>query len=295
MKAWTTGTVFLFMALCWGCDQVTPGRDTPSGTGPLAEYRFGGKIVLGSPSLTAGLPGSGPLTRDQIRNWLEDPEVHRVLDFVLPLGLRDAADLVRIPSENPLTRAKIELGRQLFFDTRLSEYSDFACATCHIPEQHYSASTVMPESDRNPSVCFNRLFSERQFWDGRAKSLEDQPESPISNIFEMNTTPEKCVVRLQSIEGYQLQFDAIFGRLDMEAVGFALACFQRALVTGPAPPGTITDCWLNSRGKSLIRFRKKSNSWLSNYELEPLRILCHSQQSAANRCFSASRAVQLVP
>jgi len=234
MKAWTFGTLFLAMALYWGCDRVVPGESSSDVLSP-AEYRFGGKIVLGSPILTAGIPGNGPLTKDQIRNWLEDSKVHRELDFALPLGLRDAEDLVWIPSENPLTRAKIELGRQLFFDTRLSEYGDFACATCHIPEQHYSASTVMPDSERNPSVCFNRLFGERQFWDGRAKSLENQAESPITNTFELNSTPEKLAARFQSIEGYWLQFDAIFGRLDIETIGFALACFQRALVTGASP------------------------------------------------------------
>jgi len=187
---WAIGILFLAMVLYWGCAPVAP-EDGSSSTLPPAEYLFEGKIVLGSPSLTAGIPGKGPLTADQIRNWLEGSEVHRVLDFVLPLGLRGAEDQVWIPAENPLTRAKIELGRQLFFDLRLSEYGDFACVTCHIPRQNYSAYNVMPDVGRNPSVCFNRLLSEEQFWDGRAKSLEDQPESPISNKMRCSSSIDR--------------------------------------------------------------------------------------------------------
>lgn len=233
MKAWTIVTVFLAMALCSGCQPVSPESNSPKAQ-PAAEYHSGGKIVLGAPVLTAGIPGNGPLTIEQIRGWLEDPDVHRELDFTLPWALRDAISLIWMPPENPLTRAKIELGRQLFFDVRLTKLR-FACASCHIPEQDYSAYMVMPDIGRNPPVCFNRIFSERQLWDGRVKSLEEQPGNPISNPFEMGTTTEEYLARIQSIQGYQLQFDTIFGRTDMAAVGFALACFQRALVTGPAP------------------------------------------------------------
>jgi len=234
MKAWTLGIFFLAITLCLGCGQATPGGDTSDAFTPV-DYHFDGKIVLDSPSLTAGIPGSGPLTEEQIRKWLENPEVHRALDFTLPLGLRDAAHLIWIPEKSQLTRAKIELGRQLFFDTRLAENGFFSCGACHMPEQSYSAYMVMPEIGRNPPVSFNRILSKQQFWDGRAESLEEQIKGPISNPFEMNTSPEKCMARLNSIEGYRQQFDVIFGRLDMETMGIAIASFQRALVTGLAP------------------------------------------------------------
>ena len=234
MKASPLGIFFLTLVLSWGCGQFFSGENSAD-TVPPVEYRFEGKVVLGSPSLTAGIAGSGPLTSEQIRVWLEDPEVHRPLDFVLPLGLRDAEHLVWMPQENPLTRAKIELGRQLFFDKRLSGLGTFACVTCHLPRQNYSAYMVMPEVGRNPPVCFNRILSKKQFWDGHAEALEDQINGPITNKFEMNSTPEKSISNLQAIEGYRQQFDALFGRIDMETIGFALASFQRSLVTGPAP------------------------------------------------------------
>jgi cytochrome c peroxidase len=84
-------------------------------------------------------------------------------------------------------------------------------------------------------VCFNRIFSSRQSWDGRDASLEEQVHGPVTGFVEMGMTPEDCVNRLKSIEGYRLQFDVIFGRLDFEAMAAALASFQRALVTGPSP------------------------------------------------------------
>jgi len=210
-------------------------------TTPPVEYRRGGKIVLGSPSLTAGIPGRGPLEISEIDQWLDDPKNHEPLDLSLPAHFDAAEELVVLPDDNPLTRAKIELGRQLFFDKRMSglgqvtqEASDFgfSCATCHQPRQAFAAYIVMPEIARNAPPIFNRLFSREQFWDGKAKSLEDQPRFPISNRFEMNTSPQHCETRLAKIEGYRLQFERIFGGLKFENVSKALACFQRALVTG---------------------------------------------------------------
>ncbi|MEX2168314.1 MAG: cytochrome c peroxidase [Pirellulales bacterium] len=226
-------SIFAILLSALGCDQSAPASSSTRKE-PISEWR-NGRIVLGSPSLTSGIPGDGALTIDQIRDWLSTDGIHEPLDFVLPVGLVDATELITIPHDNPLTRAKIELGRQLFFDGRLSDFRTTACATCHLPEQDYSVHGVMPVSALNPPVCFNRLFGGRQFWDGRAESLEDQVEGPITNSFEMGTTPDECVARLRSIEGYQLQFQAIFGELNFDAVSRALANFQRALVTGPSP------------------------------------------------------------
>jgi len=69
------------------------------------------KVLLGSPELTAGIPGTGPLTDEAIKAWLDNPKNHEPLDFELPLGLATGASQVKGIAENPLTRAKIELGR----------------------------------------------------------------------------------------------------------------------------------------------------------------------------------------
>jgi cytochrome c peroxidase len=227
-------SILLFVALVTGCNRPASGNSAAN-RAPALEWRSGGKLVLGSPSLTSGIPGEGPLGVEEIRDWLSQPEVQESLDFVLPFWFADAADLVRIPEENRLTRAKIELGRQLFFDTRISKVSDTSCATCHRPDQDYSIHGVLPDNKLNPPVTFNRLFSRRQSWDGRDESLEAQVNGPALNRFEMAMTIDDCTNRLSAIEGYRIQFEAIFGKLDFNSVAAALASFQRALITGPSP------------------------------------------------------------
>ena len=77
--------------------------------------------------------------------------------------------------ENPLTRAKIELGRQLYFDTRLSVDSTISCASCHDPSMGYTAQTKTgigikgQAGGRNSPVSFNRILSDKQFWDGQSR------------------------------------------------------------------------------------------------------------------------------
>jgi cytochrome c peroxidase len=217
-----------------GCDWANLSSEAANQL-PASTRQPDNNAVLGSPELTAGIPGDGPLTVEQIHHWLSQDSIHEPLVVSLPLGLVDAAGLMIIPSDNQLSRAKIELGRQLFFDGRVSAFVTMACAKCHMPEQDYSVHGVIAETKLNPPVCFNRLFSSRQSWDGRHNSLEQQIESPIAGRVEMGTTPDSCVNRLKSIEGYRLQFEAIFGKLDFDAVSAALASFQRALVTGPSP------------------------------------------------------------
>ena len=78
------------------------------------------QVVLGDPALTAGVPGVGLLTPQALDAWLKDPANHRTLKVQLPAGLDAAEANIYIPENNPMTRAKIELGRQLYFDERLS-------------------------------------------------------------------------------------------------------------------------------------------------------------------------------
>jgi cytochrome c peroxidase len=85
-------------------------------------------------------------------------------------------------------------------------------------------------------VSYNRILSSLQFWDGRAGTLEAQAVGPIANPIEMGNTHEECVATLKKIEGYQLQFAAIFkDGVTIDNVGRALAAFERTLVTNPSP------------------------------------------------------------
>ncbi len=199
------------------------------------------KVVLGSDELFAGVPGEGELTVEQIQAWLDDPKNHEPLDFEMPLGLSAGMLQVNGVDMNPLTRAKIELGRQLYFDPRLSADMTISCASCHDPDEGFARHTRFgvgikdQQGGRNSPVSYNRILSDAQFWDGRAESLEAQAVGPIQNPIEMGNTHEACVECLKGVPGYQVQFEKIFGDVNIEAVGQALASFERAIVTGPTP------------------------------------------------------------
>jgi len=202
------------------------------------------QVKLGDPSLTSGVPSKGaggPITLPEIEAWLDDPRNFVELEPVLPLGLSQGAAQITGLDKNPLTRAKIELGRQLYFDPRLSVDSTVSCASCHNPAEGYTAHTTTGVGirgqlgGRNSPVSFNRILSGPQFWDGRVDSLEAQAVGPIQNPIEMGFTHEGVVKRLGGIPVYEKQFQKIFGELTIDRVGEAIAAFERVLVTAPSP------------------------------------------------------------
>lgn len=199
------------------------------------------RVALGDPALTAGVPGTGPITLAEIDAWLADPRNFIELEPVLPLGLTQGAGQITGLDRNPLTRAKIELGRQLYFDKRLSADSTVSCASCHDPAMGYSAHTKTGVGirgqlgGRNSPVSFNRILSGPQFWDGRADSLEAQAIGPIQNPIEMGFTHEGVVKRLAELPVYRKQFEKIFGEVTIDRVGQAIAAFERSIVTSPSP------------------------------------------------------------
>ena len=201
------------------------------------------KVMLGDARLTSGIPGQGPLTVADISTWLMKAENHVSLDVELPMGL-DAGSLQIVGlTENPLTRAKVELGRQLYFDTRLSSDNTISCASCHHPDEGYGRRTQFgigvkgQQGGRNSPISYNRILSGLQFWDGRAASLEEQAKGPIANPTEMGNTHEKAIETLKSVPGYVQQFNTVFGAKGMtiDTAAQAIASFERCLVTAPSP------------------------------------------------------------
>jgi cytochrome c peroxidase len=200
------------------------------------------EIDATEPSLTAGIAGEGPLTIADLEKWLASAKNHVALKPILPLGLRAGQDAIKGLDKNPLTRAKIELGRQLYFDQRLSADVSISCASCHIPEAGYAAheqfgiGVKKQRGGRNSPVAYNRILSDLQFWDGRAATLEEQAKGPIANPIEMSNTHEACVATLRKVPGYVFQFNSIFDDgLTIDNAARAMASFERVLVTGPAP------------------------------------------------------------
>lgn len=189
------------------------------------------------------IPGIGPLTNEQIKEWLAEAGNHKPLKVKLPLGLSLGESQIKGLDKNPLTLAKIELGRQLYFDTRLSADNTVSCASCHHPHEGFSRHTATgvgidgQKGGRNSPSSYNRILSDAQFWDGRAASLEAQAVGPIQNPIEMGNTHEAAVATVKKIDGYVMQFKKIFpdSGVTIDNIGKALAAFERTLVSGPAP------------------------------------------------------------
>lgn len=229
----------LGVALVTGCNG-SGAKD--QGTATPTDSEKATKVELGTAELTSGIPGSGPLKVEEIQAWLADAANHRELEVTLPLGLSAGQGSIKGLEENPLTRAKVELGRQLYFDGRLSADGTVSCAHCHHPDEGYARQTQFgvgineQEGGRNSPVSYNRILSDAQFWDGRAATLEEQAVGPIANPIEMGNTHEKAVETLKGIDGYRLQFEKIFDDgVNIDNVGKALAAFERTIVTGPSP------------------------------------------------------------
>jgi cytochrome c peroxidase len=161
--------------------------------------------------------------------------------MTLPLGLEAAR--AYIPDDNPINSAKIELGRALYFDKRLSADGTIACATCHIPSKGgtdnapVSSGIRGQKGGRSAPSMVNRLFSKAQFWDGRAASLEAQAKGPIANPIEMGNTHEMAVATVIGVEGYRPMFTAAFGDADvtMDRIAKAIATYERVVVSGNSP------------------------------------------------------------
>ncbi len=148
------------------------------------------------------------------------------------------------PADNPGTPAKIELGKQLYFDPRLSLDGTVSCNSCHnvmasgTDNKATSAGVAGKHGGRSAPTVWNSAFLSVQFWDGRADTLEDQAKGPILNPVEMAMPSEKAVIdRLQQIPGYVTQFKAVFGDDGMtyDNLAKAIGAFERILITPNAP------------------------------------------------------------
>jgi cytochrome c peroxidase len=141
-------------------------------------------------------------------------------------------------STNLNDAAKIALGKQLYFDGRLSKNGAIACAFCHNPGTGWSDPRQTSIGiggglgGRQAPTILNTGFNPLQFWDGRARSLEEQALGPIQNPIEMGETHENVVRKLKGIKGYQQQFRVIFStNLNLQGIAEAIAAFERTVIS----------------------------------------------------------------
>ena len=130
----------------------------------------------------------------------------------IPLGLDPYDYRSKIPADNKMSVAKVELGKLLYFDKRLSVDNTVACASCHAPKFTFTDGQPVPtgvkgqKGGRNAPTVINRAFSTAQFLDGRSPSLEHQAQQPEFNPIEMAMpSPGDLEKKLQGIAGYREQ------------------------------------------------------------------------------------------
>jgi cytochrome c peroxidase len=176
------------------------------------------------------------------------PPIPRVGPLAQPRSLQQVGlpvDLTRevIPPDNPQTPEKIALGQKLFFDGRLSADGTVACASCHDPGRAFTdgKSTSIGiqgrVGQRNAPTILNALYNKTQFWDGRAKTLEDQAALPIVNSIEMGQPNlNAAVTRIAAVDDYKQAFSRVFGRPIGDAdLLRAIASYERTLVSFNSP------------------------------------------------------------
>jgi cytochrome c peroxidase len=150
---------------------------------------------------------------------------------------------VVVPVGNQLTSDRIELGKLLFFDPRLSSSNWISCASCHNPSLGWSDGLAIGVGDgmrrlarKTPSIV-NSGYNSFQMWDGRAKSLEEQAWSPMLSSAEMHGTLEQILLKLRAISGYITRFNKAYPDqgITSDTVAEAIASFERTVVSRDSP------------------------------------------------------------
>ena len=178
------------------------------------------------------------------------------------VGLEVVPYATQAVTDNPLTREKIDLGRMLFFDPRLSASGVISCNTCHnlatggddnLPT---SVGHGWQKGPRNSPTVLNAVFNKAQFWDGRAEDLKAQAKGPVQAGVEMANKPENVVITLNSMPEYVERFGKAFpGEADpvtFDNMAKAIEAFEVTLVT-PASP---FDQWLEGNDAALTPDQK---------------------------------------
>ena len=158
------------------------------------------------------------------------------------------------PADNQPSTARIELGKLLFFDKRLSRSEDISCATCHQPKKGWADNNAKSIGEngqkglKNTSTLFNSGFQDSYLWDGSMSSLEEQSTQPISAKHEMNIPLDIVLKKLSSIEGYKILFQNAYPDegITKESLAKAIASFERTIISD----NTLFDRWIKDKNNT---------------------------------------------
>ncbi|GJL79563.1 MAG: cytochrome-c peroxidase [Nitrospinaceae bacterium] len=158
-------------------------------------------------------------------------------------GFYEPLPKMKHPADNPWSKEKEELGAMLYFDLRLSGSNWISCMTCHHPGLGWGDGLPRAfghghkELDRHSPTIINSGYFETQFWDGRAKTLEEQALGPIESQVEMKQDLDELVKELKAIPGYVRKFKKVFPKegIKKTTIAKALATYERSVVSNNAP------------------------------------------------------------
>ena len=212
---------------------------------PLTQLRkavFGGSLLSGKSFLGVLAICAVTILSSWIATSAADAQSATEYKLTIPFGLEETK--VVIPEDNPLTKEKVELGRLLFFDKRLSQDNTIACANCHLAKFAFTDGKPVStgirgqKGGRSAPASINRVFSSAQFWDGRAATLEAQSVGPFTNPIEHGfANYDVMMAKMMKIPGYRKLFMQVFGedKITIDNVGKAIASFQRTVLSGNSP------------------------------------------------------------
>ncbi|MBV2263350.1 MAG: cytochrome C biogenesis protein CcsA, partial [Thauera sp.] len=188
--------------------------------------------------------------------------------------------------------AKVELGKKLWFEPRLSMSGIISCNTCHnlsmggTDNLKTSIGHGWKAGPVNSPTVYNSSLAIAQFWDGRAADLKEQAGGPIQAGVEMNMPHTLAVGILQSIPGYVAEFKSVYGKdkIDIDMITDSIAEFEKTLVT----PNARFDKWLKGDDKAL------SEKELAGYTLfkESGCVACHNGPAAGGTSFQRMGVVE---
>lgn len=179
-----------------------------------------------------------------------------------------------VPRRHDENSRKVALGERLFHDPRLSGDDTVACSSCH--QLAIGGVDRLPRSFGvggavgviNTPTVYNSGFNVAQFWDGRARDLEQQVEGPVHNPVEMLSDWPQVIAKLNKDEQYPAVFQAVYGdRIKREYIRDAIAAFERTLIT----PNSPFDRWLLGDFKALSEQQKRGYSLFKSYGC----VACH--------------------
>jgi len=184
------------------------------------------KLIFGILAISLFLTST--TASEDIKKWLRPSEVPQ-------------------PADNRLTPQRVKLGKLLYFDKRLSSSEKISCATCHHPKHGWSDEHPTPKAvghdglvgPRNSPTILNSAYQSRQFWDGRARTLEEQALGPIQAGVEMHMPLDVLIPKLNKMKGYQKLFKEAYpksgGIITSEYLAKAIASFERTVVSTESP------------------------------------------------------------